>query len=531
MSRKHSEKIKNRVKALFLLITIVFLISTIYIINFANLNESSIDFEKEVKPSAIWANLDLLNTEIDGNRYILGNEIVPLYGRLYHPKLPSQNYIGYTVQVMLDGVLYPSYYNITVDQGYFYILNFSLPVDTNVYVPHTINVSVLNPFDDVNYTNSFTIYGSTASYFDNVIVDNAQPYYSGESIDVSGSLLLGDDTGVSNEPIYAGWYDNLNNPVYIFGSPIDNTGLDGTFTTSVQTPDASGNLTLRLSYSNPPIVTYSEIDCSNIFVFQNITLTNPSTSVGVAGQEYTISGRLASVFGNFYIFNRAVTVVYNDSSSTYGLAQTDSQGRFTCMLTLPNVNGTASYQVYLNSSSGLVLAGTVPDILINAAPVTPSGGPTGQIPFADFFMVFIPIVVVIGAALAGYGYYFLKKQRKASLSTTIPLEKKISNLKILKETGRLEEALSYLFNAIFMTLIDGKYGRKKKEFETIRDFAIVSVKEFKMKPTVVYPFMTKVEEIIYSRPFEMTESDFYSAIELFSRVYFDLTGYNFVLKF
>ena len=52
-----------------------------------------------------------------------------------------------------------------------------------------------------------------------------------------------------------------------------------------------------------------------------------------------------------------------------------------------------------------------------------------------------------------------------------------------------------------------------------------------MKPSVIYPFMTKVEEIIYSRPFEISDDDFYGAIDLFSRVYFQLTGHNFVLNF
>ncbi len=481
----------------------------------------------EVNPSYIWAYLELLNTEVDGNRYEVGGTIIPIIGRLYHYYDPSKNFVGYTVQIRLDGVVYPSYYNLTIDQGYFYISNFSLPINTDVFVPHIIDVVIANPVDQVEYINTYnyTIYANTTSQFSNMIIDTSIPYYQMEDIDLTGSLLFESGLGIDSAIINLNWYDNLNNLVSSgFITTDSQGGID-----NIIAPSASGNLTLQLSYSNVPYVAYSEVNCSSIFVFQAITLTNPSTSTGVAGQQYTISGRLASA--SFPIFNRAVTVMYNGSTSVYGLAQTDSQGRFTCSLILPAINGTASYQVYLNTSSGLVFVDAVTDILINPAPVTQSGGPAGQMPFAEFFMVFIPIVVVIGAALAGYGYYFLKKQREASFSTTIPLEKKISNLKILKETGRLEEALSYLFNAIFMTLIDGKYGRKKKKFETIRDFAIVSVKEFKMKPTVVYPFMTKVEEIIYSRPFEITENDFYSVVELFSQVYFDLTGYNFVLKF
>ena len=69
------------------------------------------------------------------------------------------------------------------------------------------------------------------------------------------------------------------------------------------------------------------------------------------------------------------------------------------------------------------------------------------------------------------------------------------NLKILKDTERIEESLSYLFSSIFMTLIEAKYNRIRKENETIRDFAIVSVKELKLTPTAIYPFIQKIESL------------------------------------
>ncbi|MCK4286061.1 MAG: hypothetical protein KAX18_07650, partial [Candidatus Lokiarchaeota archaeon] len=113
----------------------------------------------------------------------------------------------------------------------------------------------------------------------------------------------------------------------------------------------------------------------------------------------------------------------------------------------------------------------------------------------------------------------------------IPLESKILNLKILKETGRLEESLSYLFNAIYMDLIKAKYNRARKENETIRDFAIISVKELKLTPASIYPFIQQVEAIIYGKPYKITEEDFYKTCELFSPIYFQLTRHNFVLNF
>ncbi|MFX1242688.1 MAG: hypothetical protein ACFFA7_15675, partial [Promethearchaeota archaeon] len=123
-----------------------------------------------------------------------------------------------------------------------------------------------------------------------------------------------------------------------------------------------------------------------------------------------------------------------------------------------------------------------------------------------------------------------KKQEKESRVANIPLESKFKNLKILKDSGRLEESISYLFNAIYMDLIDAKYNRKRKENETIRDFAIISVKELKLTPSSIYPFIQKVEEIIYAKPFKITEKEFYNTCELFSPIYFQLTGYNFNLN-
>jgi len=146
-------------------------------------------------------------------------------------------------------------------------------------------------------------------------------------------------------------------------------------------------------------------------------------------------------------------------------------------------------------------------------------------------MVLIPIIIGIVAGFAIFGYFYLKKQKEESMLVKLPLESRIRNLKILKETGRMEESLSYLFQSIYMELINGKYGRRIKENETIRDFAIISVRALNLNPATIYPFIQKVEEIIYARPFIINDKDFYETVELFSPIYFELTGYNFVLNF
>ena len=136
-------------------------------------------------------------------------------------------------------------------------------------------------------------------------------------------------------------------------------------------------------------------------------------------------------------------------------------------------------------------------------------------------MIFIPIISVVGGILVVIGIRRLRKQEVDSRSINLPLEKRFKNMKILKATDRIEEALSYLFNAIYMDLVNAKFGRKREVTETIRDFAIISVKELELNPTAIYPFITKVEEIIYARPFTVTEKDFYDTIGLFSPIYLD----------
>ncbi|GAG57316.1 unnamed protein product, partial [marine sediment metagenome] len=172
-----------------------------------------------------------------------------------------------------------------------------------------------------------------------------------------------------------------------------------------------------------------------------------------------------------------------------------------------------------------------PQFVVVENPQQSPQGPIEMPPFMIFSLIFFPILIAVVVGLAVYGFFFYKKQEEESRVVAIPLESKILNLKILKESGRLEESLSYLFNAIYMDLVNAKYNRVRKDNETIRDFAIISVKELKLTPASIYPFIQQVEQIIYGKPFKITEEDFYKTCELFSPIYFQLTRHNFVLNF
>ena len=224
------------------------------------------------------------------------------------------------------------------------------------------------------------------------------------------------------------------------------------------------------------------------------------------------------------------------SGASIGSTFTNEDGIFALTYTIPSgTSGSNIIEVELLNYP-IINSNNTHLINIVAAPVTPSddissGGDNTPPPFQNFFMVLIPIIIGIVAGFAVFAYFYLRKQEEESKLIKLPLEDRIRNLKILKETGRMEESLSYLFQSIYMELINGKYGRRIEENETIRDFAIISVKDLNLNPATIYPFIQKVEEIIYARPFIINDKDFYETVELFSPIYFELTGYNFVLNF
>jgi len=538
MMNEHIKKRRiNQVRFLSLIFITLFFIPLFF--TFANLYNSNKEFNSffkdyDLKQSVQWGWVNLTNSEING-QYFSHNDPVPVQGRLYHAP-NGTGFDGYTIYLKIDGQVLPQYQNITAGGGYFTINNYTIPMNMNIYVSHKIEVDVdRDPIYDVIYVNYFTFELNSTSQFDILSIDRYKPYLRGESIDITGSLLFDNTSAVPNEAFKANWYTNSDMQVTSDSYSTTATGAIPTNIIAPDDPNSLDNMTLELLHLNNPVdgIGPHAVNETNIFVFENVTFLGLPTIPGDAGSTYTITGQAISSTGsNFAIFNRTVRVVYNFGQVTT-TAQTLKNGSFTITFNIPNDHdGSYSYYIEIVNSAGKSIISQTKIITINPLTSTSTGtGPGAPAPFAIFLIYFIPIVSVIAGILILYGYYFLKKQREEAQVSHIPLEGKITNLKILKDSGRMEESLSYLFNAIFITLIDAKFGRKKKDFETIRDFAIISVKELKLKPSVIYPFITKVEEIIYSRPFEITDNDFHTVVDLFSRVYFELTNYNFILKF
>ncbi|MCK4381641.1 MAG: hypothetical protein KAW51_10915, partial [Candidatus Lokiarchaeota archaeon] len=397
---------------------------------------------------------------------------------------------------------------------------------------HNIRVNVTDPtppglvlnFDfyiiDVQTTSSFQI-----TSHDNRSI----PKLTEEIFFLNGTLNYGNGTGISNARVNYTW---ISGGTTVSGGYFY-TDSSGTLA-DVQVPITTvSQLRLKLNFSQPSIIDYSEAFIHDIKVFSDVAWDLDIAYTIMEGDNYTLTGTLfSSTDSSLRINNREIEIYYNGTlvTTTPNEINTASNGSFSTIFQIPERNGTASLQVRLLNSAGKNIRSPLQTILVEAIP-PPIPRTTDIPPFLIFSLIFFPILAVIVAGLVVFGIFYYKKREVESRVVNLPLESRIKNLKILKNTGRLEESISYLFNAIYMDLINAKYSRRRKVNETIRDFAIISVKELKLTPASIYPFIQKVEEIIYAKPFKITDQDFYGTCELFSPIYFQLTGYNFVLNF
>ncbi|MHA1338981.1 MAG: hypothetical protein ACTSRZ_12005 [Promethearchaeota archaeon] len=115
-----------------------------------------------------------------------------------------------------------------------------------------------------------------------------------------------------------------------------------------------------------------------------------------------------------------------------------------------------------------------------------------------------------------------KKGKKLKISFNI--NEKLRNVRILLESGRKREAIAYLY-IIYTQLANLKLGVQKKVSQTIRDYAIIMVKEYNQNPQNIYPFIQKVEKAIYGGV-SVTDEMFQDIVNSFNTLHIELTGKN-----
>ncbi len=477
--------------------------------------------------------LNLTNhNEIDGKTFYRGTNIT-IEGLVYYP-LPYTPLNNVNVSIIVDGILNPDFSNSTGVNGEFQIVyNVSLSLD--IYQSHTIQVNVIDNLD-IYYENfhQYSIYTNATSYFD---ITSLSPAIPGEKYNIiHGTHRFDNGTGIPDQLISSSWY---NKAIKIRDNPDFNADNDGSLSEILQVPNDtySSILHLNLNYSGAPNINNSQ-SLLTINLFRNITCIWNTVSSASEGAYIYIRGQVLSRNNTkIKINNRDVDLVYDGQLA--GTITSNANGDFEYTFQDPGGTGNKIIEVAVVHNLGVgvnIYSNTSHTIRITSVSPSETPSTSGKSgpkdpPFFNFFLVLIPIIIGGAVAFAIFARYFLKKQKEESMLVKLPLENRIRNLKILKETGRMEESLSYLFQSIYMELINGKYGRRIKETETIRDFAIISVKNLNLNPATIYPFIQKVEEIIYARPFIINDKDFYETVELFSPIYFELTGYNFVLNF
>jgi len=115
-----------------------------------------------------------------------------------------------------------------------------------------------------------------------------------------------------------------------------------------------------------------------------------------------------------------------------------------------------------------------------------------------------------------------KKKSKKEQEPEVDIKQKFENVKILTDSNRAKEAIAYIY-LIYNDIITKKFKKPRLAYQTIREYAITCVNDLGQKPETIYPFIKKIEDIIYGG-IEPTGKELNFAVQLFSNLYNDITG-------
>lgn len=115
-----------------------------------------------------------------------------------------------------------------------------------------------------------------------------------------------------------------------------------------------------------------------------------------------------------------------------------------------------------------------------------------------------------------------EKKKKKQQESELDVSQSFENVKVLVQSERAKEAIAYIY-LVYNDLVKRKYKKPRLAHQTIREYAITCVNELGQKPESVYPFIRKIEDIIYGGV-EPTNKELNFTIELFSNLYNEMTG-------
>ena len=113
-------------------------------------------------------------------------------------------------------------------------------------------------------------------------------------------------------------------------------------------------------------------------------------------------------------------------------------------------------------------------------------------------------------------------RKKKVIEPEVDIRQKFENVKILVNSNRAKEAIAYIY-LVYNDIITLKFKKPRLAYQTIREYAITCVNECDQKPETVYPFIKKIEDIIYGG-IEPTGKEINYTVQLFSALYNEVTG-------
>ncbi len=118
----------------------------------------------------------------------------------------------------------------------------------------------------------------------------------------------------------------------------------------------------------------------------------------------------------------------------------------------------------------------------------------------------------------------MARRKKKETEETLNVASKLKNVKLLYNTDRIKEGIAYLYT-IYTDLALQKYGVRKTFSQTIRDFAIIMVKQYGQDPANIYPFIQQIEKAIYGG-YPSTQEYFLKIVEAFGKIYREMSGHR-----
>ena len=116
----------------------------------------------------------------------------------------------------------------------------------------------------------------------------------------------------------------------------------------------------------------------------------------------------------------------------------------------------------------------------------------------------------------------MAKKNKGPQQQKFDLGSKIGNIQILLHSNRRKEAIAYIF-MLYQMMCAAKFKQPKFPSQSIRDYAMVMIKNHGQNPRNVYPFIESVESVIYGGK-QPSQSMYKKSVESFAPVFKDVSG-------